>query len=66
MTTGAFGQPKAPTPDEVRAEILSKSEYIDTIVEAMVGYRAKFEAAGFSPTVSEQMAQAIVLKALAG
>lgn len=44
------------TPARVAAEMAKVSDLMAPALEAVVGYRAQCEAAGFSPTVAEFMA----------
>lgn len=42
--------------DNLTESMTQMMESLSIIVDAVVGHRAKLEAAGFSPTIAEQMA----------
>lgn len=47
------------TVDDVAQNCITVLEAMGPILEATIGYKAQCEAAGFSPTASEQMAQTL-------
>lgn len=54
MSVGRAGLPPAEQP--LAFHLAAANEQLQAVIEAVAGHRASLEAAGFSPTMAEQMA----------